>query len=168
MAQDENDAVDIGVDHKVTHCFALYMPWDCELNSNRNLGICPSELRQLSNIHFFSLMPSDYRNLFLHQPQLQDNRPTMTPNRQHITRRHSLILRGKSIRRKYMFLLSPPLLMISTQILTWKVVNHRFPSLLRTCWQSHPSISHILSRKSRSTFPAAEGSLHHDGAIFGA
>lgn len=144
------------------------MPWDCELSSTRNLEICPSALRQLSSIHFFSLMPSNYRNLFLHLPQLLDNRPTMTPNRPHITPRYSLILRDRSIRHKYMFLLSPPLLMISTQILTWKVVNHQLPRLLRTCGQSHPPISHMYPRKSPSTFPVAEGSLHHDGAIFGA
>lgn len=144
------------------------MPRDCELNCNRNLEICPSALRQLSNIHSFSLMPSDYRNLFLHQPQLLDNRPTMTPNRHPITPRHSPTLRDKSTRRKYMFLLSPLLLMISTQILIWKVVNHQLPRLLRTCGQSHPPISHMYPRKSPSTFSVAGGSLRHDGAIFGA
>lgn len=138
------------------------MPRDCELNSNRNLEICPSALRQLSNIHSFSLMPSDYRNLFLHQPQLQDNRQTTTPNRHPVTPRHSPIFRGK-----YMFLLSPLFLMISTQILIWKVVNHQLHRLLRTCGQSHPPIPHMYPRKSPSTFSVAEGSLRHDGAIFG-
>lgn len=144
------------------------MSRDCELNSNRNLEICPSALRQLSNIHPFSLMPSDYRNLFLHQPQLRDNRQTMTPNRHPITPRHSPILRGKLIRRKYTFLLSPLFLMISTQILIWKVVNYKLPQLLRICGQSHPQTSHMYLRKSPSTFLVAEGSLRHDGAISGA
>lgn len=169
MAEDENERVDFGVDHKVTNqLLAPWMPRDCELNYNRKLEICPSALRQLSNIQSFSLMPSDYRSLFLHQLQLQDSRPTMTPNRHPITPRHSPIPWDKLMRLNYKFLLSPPPLMISTQILIWKVVNHQLPRLLRTCGQSHPPISHMFPRKSPSTFSIAEGSLRHDGDIFGA